>query len=35
MGYGTVGDCLGCLTVILFFIVLLLLIGLFGPDINY
>lgn len=35
MGYGTVGGCLGCLTVILFVIVLFLLIGLFGPDINY
>ena len=34
MGYGTVGGCLGCLTVILFLIVLFLLLGLFfGPDI--
>ena len=36
MGYGTVGGCLGCLTVILFVIVLFLLVGLlFGPDINH
>lgn len=34
MGYGTVGGCLGCLGVIVFFIVLFLLIWLLSPGIN-
>jgi hypothetical protein len=32
MGYGTVGGCLGCLTVIVIVIVLMLLGAYFGPG---
>lgn len=32
MGYGTVGGCLGCLTVIVIVIVLMFLAAYFGPG---